>query len=168
MTSRGFVTEEGGGLPLWIATCAKVGYFPIAPGTAGSVVGLGLVAALRYLPLGVRAGWLAALLVALASGLFALGVWAAGKAEKFFGRVDPGQVVIDEVVGQIIVFVGQPLAPWEWLLAGFLLFRFFDVIKPFPAGRAEHLPGGWGIMLDDVIAGVYSLLGLRLLELAFI
>jgi len=89
--------------------------------------------------------------------LFAVGVWAAGEAEKFFGRTDPGAVVIDEVVGQMITFLLLPHATWKWLLAGFVLFRVFDVIKPFPARQAEQLPRGWGIMIDDVAAGLYGL-----------
>jgi phosphatidylglycerophosphatase A len=66
-------------------------------------------------------------------------------------------VVIDEVAGQMVAFLLVPHASWKLLLAGFALFRFFDVTKPFPAGRAERLPGGWGIMVDDVIAGAYAL-----------
>jgi phosphatidylglycerophosphatase A len=66
-------------------------------------------------------------------------------------------VVIDEVVGQMVTLLAWPDASWKLLLAGFVLFRILDVIKPFPAGRAENAPGGWGIMLDDVIAGAYGL-----------
>jgi len=148
---------------IWIATCAGTGYFPFAPGTAGSAVGLALVVGLRWAPLDRL--WLSVAVASLAACLFLLGVWAAGKAEDFFARKDPGQVVIDEVVGQIITFVGQPRPSWKLLLAGFLLFRAFDIVKPFPAGRAERLPAGWGIMLDDVVAGVYSLGALMLLGL---
>lgn len=101
----------------------------------------------------------------LATGLLAvssavilgLGVWAAGRAEEFFGRTDPGQVVVDEVVGQMITLLLLPHATWVWLLGGFLLFRAFDIVKPFPARQAERFPRGWGIMMDDVIAGVYGL-----------
>jgi phosphatidylglycerophosphatase A len=74
-------------------------------------------------------------------------------------------VVIDEVAGQMITFLARPDASWKWLLAGFLLFRLFDVLKPFPAGRAERLPGGWGIMTDDVVAGGYALAALLVLEI---
>jgi phosphatidylglycerophosphatase A len=90
-------------------------------------------------------------------------VWAASQAEKYFGRTDPGQVVIDEVVGQMITLLLWPGATWKWLLAGFVLFRFFDVVKPFPARRLEHAPSGWGIMLDDVAAGIYGGLALALI-----
>lgn len=149
------MAEPRRGLAIWIATSAGAGYFPIAPGTAGSAVGVALVAGLERLPL--PATWQMALVGIIAAGLFALGVWAAGKAEKFFGRVDPGQVVIDEVVGQMVTLLARPRASWKWLLAGFLLFRAFDIIKPFPARRAERLHGGWGIMVDDGVAGFYAL-----------
>lgn len=148
-----------------MATCAGIGYFPLAPGTVGSLLAVGLVAALARLPMAVPG--LRAELAAAAAVIFGLGVWAAGRAEESFGRTDPGEVVIDEVVGQIVTFLGRPQVSWRWLLAGFLLFRLFDVIKPFPARRAEKLHGGWGIMLDDVAAGVYSLAALWLLELKF-
>jgi len=146
-----------------IATCGPTGYFPVAPGTAGSALGLLLVVVAGRLPL--SRPWLIAGLATLATVVFALGVWAAGRAEKHFRRTDPGQVVIDEVVGQMIAFLGRPDARWKWLLAGFVLFRVFDVIKPFPARRAEHVAGGWGIMLDDLVAGGYSLAVLSALEL---
>jgi phosphatidylglycerophosphatase A len=87
-----------------------------------------------------------------------LGAAAASKAETFFGRVDPSQVVLDEVVGQMIALVAWPVAGWKMYVAGFVLFRFFDIVKPFPARRCERIAGGWGIMLDDVVAGAYSLL----------
>ncbi len=149
------MAEPRRGLAVWIATSAGAGYFPIAPGTAGSAVGVVIVAGLERLP--VQAAWQMALIGVIAAGLFATGVWAAGEAEKVFARIDPGQVVIDEVVGQMVTLLARPRASWKWLLAGFLLFRAFDIIKPFPARRAERLHGGWGIMLDDGIAGVYGL-----------
>ena len=155
------MVKEPRSFSIWIATGLGAGYFPVAPGTAGSAVGLALVLALRQTSLG-PAG-LAVSLTALSGLLFAVGVWSAGKAEKFFGRVDPGQVVIDEVVGQIITFVATPRVAWVGLLAGFLLFRAFDVVKPFPARQCERFPGGWGIMLDDLVAGVYSLIALVIL-----
>lgn len=154
------VTERPRGVAVWIATSGGVGYFPFAPGTAGSAVGLGIVATVGILPLARI--WQQAAIAALAFGLCALGVWAGGHAEKYFAKTDPGQVVIDEVVGQMITLFLWPGATWWWLLAGFLLFRFFDVVKPFPARRLEHAPGGWGIMLDDVAAGTYGALTLGL------
>jgi phosphatidylglycerophosphatase A len=94
-----------------------------------------------------------------------VGVWASGEAEKVLGGTDPGPAIIDELVGQIVTFLARPGASWKLLLAGFVVFRILDIIKPFPAGRAEKAPGGWGIMLDDVIAGGYSLALLCLLGL---
>lgn len=158
------MTERRPGAAVWIATCFGVGYFPLAPGTAGSAVGLALVVGIGRLPLARH--WLVAIVAAAAIGIGALGVWAAGRAEKFFGRVDPGQVVIDEVVGQMLTLLLQPDATWKWLLAGFALFRLLDVVKPFPARSLERAPGGWGIMLDDVAAGAYGLGALALLEWA--
>lgn len=146
---------------IWIATGLGVGYFPVAPGTAGSAEGLALVIALRQTSLGPAA--LSVCLAALAALLFSVGVWSAGKAEKVFGSVDPGQVVIDEAVGQIITFVATPRINWIGLLAGFILFRAFDIVKPFPARQAERFPGGWGIMLDDLVAGLYTLVALVVL-----
>lgn len=155
------MAKERRSFSTWLATGFGAGYFPVAPGTAGSLVGLALVIALRQTSLG--SAELGRSLAALAAVIFALGVWSAGRAEKAFGRVDPGQVVIDEVVGQIMTFIATPRIPRLGLLAGFILFRFFDIVKPFPARRAERLPGGWGIMLDDVVAGFYSLIALVIL-----
>lgn len=148
------MTERRRGPAVWIATCGGVGYFPVAPGTAGSAVGVGLVAALGALD--AVQPWSRLLLILLSLSIFLVGVWAATGAEKFFGKTDPGHVVVDEVAGQLLTFVAQPDASWKWLFAGFILFRAFDVIKPFPARRAERLPGGWGIMTDDMVAGAYS------------
>ena len=149
------MTEHRAGPAIWIATVGGAGYFPIAPGTAGSLVGLAVVVGLGQLPLPRITATLT--LAAASLGFFALGVWAAGEAEKFFGRRDPGQVVADEVVGQMITFLAIPHTTWKWWVGGFLLFRAFDVVKPFPARQAERIPRGWGIMLDDVVAGVYGL-----------
>ena len=146
---------------VWIATCLGIGNLPV-PGTFGAAAGLGIVVALTRLP--VARSWLPAVVTVAATALFGVGVWAAGRAERSLGRTDPGQIVIDEVVGQMVTLLARPDAPWKWLLAGFVLFRIFDVVKPFPARRAEHLPGGWGVMTDDVIAGVYSLAALGLLR----
>ena len=140
---------------LSIATCGYVGYVRIAPGTAGSIVGLALYGAAGLLGgMPVQGGLCAAVLV--------VGVWSASASERQFGETDPGAVVIDEVAGMLVTLLGLQVS-WSGALAGFLAFRFFDVVKPFPARWAEGLPGGWGIMADDVIAGVYAHLTLRLL-----
>ncbi|MGO9273626.1 MAG: phosphatidylglycerophosphatase A [Terriglobia bacterium] len=146
------------GPAVWVATCGPIGDIPIAPGTFGSAVGLVLVAALSQLPVSGTARTSA--LAALAAVILAVGVWSSGKAEEFFGRKDPGQVVIDEVVGQMVTFLWgayRVRLTWKWLLAGFVLFRIFDILKPPPARNLERLPGGWGIMMDDCAAGLYSL-----------
>ena len=98
----------------------------------------------------------------LIAGLFVLGVWAGTIAEGYFGGVDPGPIVIDEVVGMLITLAFMPVS-WRGALAGFVLFRIFDVIKPYPAGRFERLHGGLGVMADDAMAAVYGNLSLRLL-----
>lgn len=154
------MTEPRRGLAVWLATCGGIGYLPI-PGTFGAAVGLIIAFALARAHL--SRAWFFTLMLAAATLIFVLGVWAANSAEKFFTRKDPGEVVIDEVVGQVVTFLAKPDLNWKELLAGFLLFRILDVIKPFPARRAEHLPGGWGIMTDDVVAGLYSLAALFLL-----
>jgi phosphatidylglycerophosphatase A len=150
-------------LAIWIATAAGAGYFPVAPGTAGSLVGIVLVVGLARLHLDRT--WSSVVLGAVSLSLFALGVWAGGEAEKFFGRVDPGQVVIDEVMGQMLTFLLVPYATWKWLLGGFLLFRAFDILKPFPAREVERIPRGWGIMMDDAVAGLYGIAVLTVLKL---
>jgi phosphatidylglycerophosphatase A len=150
-------------LAVWIATVFGAGFLPGAPGTAGSLVGLALAVGIGYFP--TPQPWKSLALAFAALGLCLVGIPAAERAEEFFGRTDPGQVVIDEVVGQMLTFLLRPDAGWKWLIVGFLLFRTLDVLKPFPARRAERLPGGWGIMVDDVIAGAYSLAALTALEL---
>jgi phosphatidylglycerophosphatase A len=118
------------------------------------------VVALGRLP--VPTPWVSALVGAAAAVIFIAGVRGATEAELYFGRKDPGPVVIDEVVGQMVALIAAPRSGVKGLLVAYLLFRAFDVIKPFPARRLEHLPGGWGIMLDDVAAGLWSLVAFTL------
>ncbi len=87
--------------------------------------------------------------------MFVVGSWGGNVAERHFGRSDPGQVVIDEVMGMLITLFLNPVG-WLGALAGFLLFRIFDVIKPYPANRLEQLHGGIGVMADDAMAAVYA------------
>jgi phosphatidylglycerophosphatase A len=98
-----------------------------------------------------------AIVVALVAGS-----WSAGAAERHFGRRDPGQVVIDEVMGMLVTMFGVGTG-WPGALAGFLFFRAADIVKPFPANRLERLPGGLGVMADDLMAAVYANLALRVL-----
>jgi phosphatidylglycerophosphatase A len=140
---------------VFVATVAYCGYFPIAPGTAGSAAGLLFYAIVWW----TQSPWVEGGLIA---GLFAAGVWAGTIAERYFGGIDPGPIVIDEVVGMLITLAFIPVG-WAGALAGFLLFRIFDIIKPYPAGRFERLHGGLGVMADDAMAAIYANVSLRLL-----
>jgi len=142
-------------LGVFVATCGYIGYAPVAPGTFGSAAGLALFAVLRTSgSVGVELAAIVVLLVA--------GVWSGGVAEEHFGRVDPGPIVLDEVAGMLITLALVPVTIYG-AIAGFFVFRLFDVIKPWPAGRLEGLPGGLGVMADDAMAAVYANLLLRLL-----
>ncbi len=136
-------------LALAVATAGPAGWFPIAPGTVGSAVGLAVWWAARAAGAGLAAE------VLLVAALVVIGAWAAGAAEHGLGVTDPGPVVIDEVMGMALTMVAAPQT-WPAALAGFLLFRVFDIVKPPPARRLERWPGGWGIMADDFAAGVYG------------
>lgn len=142
-------------LGLLLATCGWVGLVPVAPGTAGSLVGVAAFYLLRAFGGGFAEG------VAIAV-MFAVGVWASGVAERHWQRTDPGPVVIDEVVGTLITLGWLPLTGLG-VFVGFLVFRILDVVKPWPAARFESLHGGLGIMADDAMAGVYGHLLMRLL-----
>jgi phosphatidylglycerophosphatase A len=143
-------------LAVFIATVGYCGYFPIAPGTAGSAAGLVFYALMAWTGS-------TAVEAALIVGLFAAGVWAGTTAERYFGGVDPGPIVLDEVVGMLITLAFIPGLGWSGAIAGFVLFRIFDVIKPYPAGRLEQLHGGLGVMADDAMAAVYANVCLRTL-----
>ncbi len=173
-----------------LSTVFGAGYFPLAPGTFASALTVLACAALGQIGRGP-------LLLAAAAVLSIPAVWAAGVAERAFGQRDPGRVVVDEVIGQMITLAALPppggagilaglnwpagpgsplrlllaqwgggmpalLGGWKYWLAGFILFRFFDITKPFPARRSERLPGGIGIVTDDVVAGAYGFLVLKL------
>jgi phosphatidylglycerophosphatase A len=141
-------------LAVFVATVAYCGYFPIAPGTVGSAAGL-----IVYLLV-----WWAqspVVEVGLIVALFAAGVWAGTTAERYFGGIDPGPIVIDEVVGMLMTLAFIPVG-WSGAIAGFVLFRIYDVIKPYPAGRFERLHGGLGVMADDAMAAVYANISLRI------
>jgi len=142
-------------LAVFLATAGYCGYFPIAPGTVGSAAGLVL-----YLVV----WWAQSPLVevSLILGLFASGVWAGTIAERYFGGIDPGPIVLDEVVGMLVTLAFIPVGAWG-AVAGFVLFRVFDVLKPFPARRLESLHGGLGVMADDAMAAIYANLSLRAL-----
>jgi phosphatidylglycerophosphatase A len=156
-------------LGLLIATCG-VGYIPMAPGTWGSAVGVFLymgisAASEQTFAVGLANDWPFSSVLAvrttfllLAAGLVTMaGIWAASVTERLKGRKDPGIVVIDEVAGQLITFLFVPFGAGAWtLMAGFLIFRLFDIWKPYPIRRLEILESGLGIMADDVLAGLYA------------
>jgi len=141
-------------LAVFLATAGYAGYAPIAPGTVGTAVGLIVYAFVAWTKSPIIE---AAMIVAV----FAVGVWAATVAEQYFGGIDPGPVVIDEVVGMLITVAFIPVG-WKGALLGFVLFRIFDVVKPFPARRFEALHGGLGVMADDAMAAIYAHLVMRL------
>jgi phosphatidylglycerophosphatase A len=132
---------------VFLATAAGAGFAPIAPGTFGSLVGLVIYLATMSWPLRDQS--------ILAIAVTAIGVWAASVAAKHFAREDPGQVVIDEVAGQLVTLLATGVG-WRGAVLGFFLFRAFDIVKPWPAGRFERFHGGTGIMADDVMAGIYA------------
>lgn len=132
-----------------IASCFGIGRSPIAPGTWGTVLGV----VLYVLLLADQAVWVQ-VAVALAASI--IGIIASGRVTLALGQTDPSEVVIDELAGVWVGLIGS--TGWkEWALV-FLLFRALDVLKPYPANRFEALPGGWGIMCDDLVAGVYTFL----------
>ena len=138
-----------------LATAGYAGFFPFAPGTVGSAVGVAVWAAARL------AGATAVAEALLVLTLLIVGALAASEAERRLGTTDPGPVVIDEVMGQCVTLIAAPLT-WNTAVLGFLLFRAFDIVKPPPARQLERAHGGWGIMLDDLAAGVYAAVVLRI------
>lgn len=160
-------------LALAIATCG-VGYFPIAPGTLGSLVGVGLYLTIwsgidqlltsralanRLSTVYVFTPLMAFMLLAIFLVTMA-GIWAASRTERLQQTKDPSIVVIDEVAGQMIALLSGPfwIQTWWSILTAFILFRLFDIWKPYPVRRLESLESGLGIMADDVLAGVYALI----------
>ena len=147
-------------LAVFLATAGYSGYFPIAPGTVGSAVGLLVYAAVAWAQ-SPHMLTMPATEVLVILCLFGAGVWAGTTAERYFGGIDPGPIVLDEVVGMLITLAFIPVG-LSGALTGFVLFRIFDVIKPFPARRLEALHGGLGVMADDAMAAVYANVSLRL------
>src|SRR6201988_2535846 len=142
-------------LALAIATCG-VGYLPLMPGTYGSLVAVGIFLGLTQLAKGNVL--VDVVLAAILAFTFA-GIWASSRTEELSGRKDPGKVVVDEVAGQLIsLFPLTLFGRWSIraVIISFILFRFFDIVKPYPARRLEALKGGPGIMCDDLVAGVYG------------
>ena len=142
---------------LFLVTGAGAGYFPWFPGTAGTLVAVPLSLALNR----IASTSLSLALLTLAA-FVATAVWLATKGEEMFHEKDSPRIVIDEIAGFLL---GDFLSPAEFApgAAAFILFRFFDIIKPYPAGRAEKISGGLGVVMDDLIAGLYTFVILRVL-----
>jgi len=151
MTARTFRSQ----VAIAFASFGYVGFAPVAPGTVGSAAAIPFFLLLRL----AHSAWLE---IAVCAAIVAAGAWSARIAEQALGVEDPGPVVIDEVVGMFVSLLFLPATPLV-VLAGFVAFRVFDIIKPWPADRLEHVPGGWGVMADDVMAGVYANLTLQFL-----
>ena len=151
-------------------TTFGVGYLPLAPGTFGSMVGVLIYLGARQIEAGSSAyfsarGWQETQITAwihVANAILfllfcLLGIWAATRATKLFRHKDPQQAVVDEVIGQLLTFLFVPFdVSWKYILAGFLLFRLFDIWKPYPIDSLQNLPAGIGVCADDILAGVYA------------
>ncbi|HBR56867.1 MAG TPA: phosphatidylglycerophosphatase A [Blastocatellia bacterium] len=151
-------------------TTFGVGYLPIAPGTFGSIVGVLIYLGTAFSVSGINAGlqpeiadselpmaWIHAVILLVLLLFTLIGIWAASRSAELFGNSDPSEAVVDEVIGQLIVFLFIPFTfSWQLILAGFLLFRLFDIWKPYPIDSLQNLPSGIGICADDVLAGVYA------------
>jgi len=142
---------------LLLATGFGVGYSPIAPGTLGTLVAIPIYYFLSEIP--------SPLYEITLVGFFFLSVWVSENAERFFGKKDDQRIVIDEIIGFLITMLWVPKTI-PFIIIGFFLFRFFDILKPFPIRRLEKgLKGGYGVVLDDVLAGVYGSIVLHLIHL---
>jgi phosphatidylglycerophosphatase A len=142
---------------LFLATGGGVGYSPVAPGTLGTLLAILVYCFLSEIP--------SPLYEITLVGFFFLSVWVSENAARLFGKEDDQRIVIDEVIGFLITMLWVPKT-LPCVIIGFFLFRFFDILKPFPIRRLEKgFKGGFGIVLDDVVAGVYANIILRLISL---
>jgi phosphatidylglycerophosphatase A len=153
-----------------LTTCGGIGFMPLAPGTFGSLVGVlvylffvqiessfSAFFALKNLNDAQLTAWIHALNLILFLLFCILSIWASGRATRLFQNKDPQKVVVDEVIGQLIVFLFVPFdISWKLILAGFVLFRLFDIWKPYPIDSLQNLPAGIGVCADDILAGVYG------------
>jgi phosphatidylglycerophosphatase A len=151
-------------------TTFGVGYLPLAPGTWGSMVGVAIYLfvwwietniGIRFLQQGWNAeqitAWIDATNVIIFIVFCLIGIWASGRATQLFQNKDPQKVVVDEIIGQLLVFMFIPFdVHWYYVVAGFLLFRLFDIWKPYPIDSLQNLPAGIGVCADDILAGVYG------------
>ena len=161
-------------LALAIATFG-VGYLPLAPGTWGSILAVFFFLQLHRLwfphtdiPPGSFQRSFLLIQVIIILTVTVIGIWAASRTERVLRIKDPGKVVVDEVAGQLIALMAVPAGVWIGfplpVLVAFILFRFFDIVKPYPARKLEGLHGGLGIMADDLVAGLYAYLGVILIR----
>ena len=134
-------------IALFIAQGGFSGRMPIAPGTAGTVVGVLLYLLVKDLS--------SLLYSAVFVTVTLIGTWAAGAADNVLGAMDSPTIVIDEIAGYLLAMFLIPFAWWA-VIAGFVLFRFFDILKPWPVNKLQDIPGGPGVMLDDIGAGIYT------------
>ena len=141
------------GIACWIATCGPIGEIGTAPGSFGSLVAVPFVLLASDKPV---------LFFLILLAFVFVGIWSSTIAARDFGQQDPSKVVIDEVCGMMVSFLLIPIN-WKILVAGFIGFRFFDIVKPFPIRIFERFPSGFGIVLDDLAAGVFTNLLLHLL-----
>lgn len=151
-----------------VITTFGVGYLPIAPGTWGSMVGVVIYLAFAWVEASAPiklvgwnepqiSAWIHSINAVLFLAFCLLGVWASSRATKLFKHKDPSQAVVDEVIGQLLTFLFIPFTfSWQLILAGFLLFRLFDIWKPYPIDSLQSLPAGIGVCADDILAGVYA------------
>ncbi len=141
------------------ATCFYLGYSPWAPGTLGSLAGLGIVIFFSFFKISVT------IYLILIGLIFFLGFLSTEAFIRELKQTDPQVVVVDEVVGMMIAMLGSLQFDWKYLLGGFAFFRLFDIWKPFPIHRLEALPGSWGVMMDDVLAGIYAAICLYFIKM---
>jgi phosphatidylglycerophosphatase A len=144
---------------LLLASGFGAGYSPVLPGTMGALVGIPVFLILSSIPSPVYEITIVA--------FFFLAVWIAGIAQEYWGKKDDQRIVIDEIVGFLVTLLWIPSTLFT-LICGFILFRLFDITKPFPVRRLEKVKGGYGVVLDDVMAGVYANIALHLIHALFI
>ena len=151
-------------------TTFGVGYLPLAPGTWGSMVGVAIYLFVWWIETNIGVyflqkswtaeqitAWIDATNVIIFIVFCLIGIWASGRATQLFQNKDPQKVVVDEVIGQLLVFMFIPFdVHWYYVAAGFLLFRLFDIWKPYPIDSLQNLPAGIGVCADDILAGVYG------------
>ncbi len=160
-------------------TTAGVGFLPLAPGTWGSIVGVLIFLGWRFGSEGMSAGERTAAISPFDQTIYSafivfvvvlsmIGIWASGRAISLLGNEDPSEAVIDEIVGQLTTFALIPFAaPWWVIFTGFVLFRFFDIAKPYPINEIQDLKGGLGVCADDLLAGIYAAVSLNIIYTAY-